>query len=403
VGDFDAILKCAIGGAYDSALQILEYTKGVEGVFNEAYQRIGSKVTYKCQGEVSAASESDLIDALAAFASWAAQDNNDFSITTGSGMIEQLLFADCPTGIRVKFDYEPEQGGRCRKVSFSVEGQQKGSAVAGLLSFEYKTSLDRNLEGLSTIVQSGHVVTDGTLSASDYFLDHIPAGPGGIVQRTLRVQANETTNDATFEVRYSPLLTAYPATSGTVIDGERTISTSYDEHNRQVTTNTYDYVGPGASAYVTAQCTALRAAGELMRAEITTTTHKTARATGRFEVLACRDNSNILELVERTSHGAAGPLLRELRYMGLSPVILQADPSVFIYEQSGRAIGKAVYPMAPPYKFDNSALMEAPEVVLERTNDGEYSVSWRYRFMYAVAHVMVLPSARTDSSGVYTT
>ena len=192
----------------------------------------------------------------------------------------------------------------------------------------------------------------------------------------------------------------YPvAASGhKIVDGEWTIRTEYDEHNRQVQTNTYDYVGPGAWEYVTAQQAGLRAAGGLIRAEVSVTNHKTAHAVGMFTVLMSRDATGVLELVETVTSERSGPLLKELTYPGLAPVVIQCDQPAYVYEQAGRAIvlGAGGWPTPPPALYDPTCLVSGPDTAFERLNDTEYACTWRYRFIFAAHQPLYSPSTRAN-------
>jgi hypothetical protein len=383
----------------DSDLQVTDYTKAADGVFDAVGNRVGTKIVFNCQGEISAASESALAAALAAFEAFAASDWADFAIVGASGNLEELLAADCPAGTRVKFAYGNEAGPLYREVSFSVEGVKAVDADDdGVLSDLIKVSQSTNVEGLKVRTYSGRVMTCGDLTASDHIASVLPVCPAGW-QQTSKYDVNESDTEGTYEAVQTELAAVYPVAvnpqTGVIVDGEKRVSTSYDEHNRKVVNYQYDYTGSFAQQYIAAQHTALRAAGGLMRAEMSYTVHKTISASGRFDVLAGRDGTNLLEMVEQISHARTGPLLKELRYPGIDPVILVDDSAAYVYEQSGRAIGKGQYPAVPGYKFASASLCETPDIGYRHTNGTEFETTWRFRYLFATAQTQQFPSTTT--------
>ncbi len=410
MAEFDSILSCTIG---TSSFQLTGYTKSADGIYDDAGSRIGTKIAFGCDGEIIAADASALASALAAFEADASTDGANFSIS-GHGIIkEQLLAADCTEGPIVKFAYGSEQGHNCQSVSFTVEGTKAVDPNEdGILSSTQRTQTQVNLEGLKVVTISGKVITTGSPTASTVVLVGVGAEPVPLIptrpagwQQTYSYNVNENDTECSYEVTQTELVNEYPASGGDpvdrVVDGERTVSTSYDEHNRKTTNYNYSYTGPHAEAYIESMHTSLRGANGLVRASISVTYHKTLQATGQFEVLNKRTGTNLLELTETISHARSGPLLKEVRYAGTSPLIIQTEQAGYLYTQSGRAIGLQQYPQPPAYKFAVANLADAPEIAVNRPNDNEFETTWRFRYLFPTEQSMQFPSARSGSPGFY--
>lgn len=378
---FDSILTCNLG---PSSLQLERYGKSAEGVYDDAGNRYGTRVRYECVGEISAASNAAMISALASWHTAASTDGGNFSITAQSSVKEQLLAADCIEGPDVKYQYDDRQGHNRQGVTFSVEGVI-AEDTSGIMTETQSVQTQVNLEGLQTITTSGTVRTTGTPAASTVFL----TGSGGVGpllpaeaagwQLTYQYTANDDDSQCDYSATQTEMVDgeSYPddGAGNAIVDGERTYTVSYDEHNRKITRYSYTFVGPYASTYLENRHTALRAAGGLRSASIATTKYKTESARGDFEILGNRDGDDVLELTETISHSRSGPLLREVRYPGTTPVIVQDEQSGYSYEQSGRAVGLQEYPQPPAYSFDSDYLADPPEITLTRNNDNEFETS----------------------------
>lgn len=403
MADFTTTFSCTVGG---TAFQLTEYSKSAEGLFDAANNRVGTRVSFECKGEIAVSDATALAAALAAFQTSASGDNVDFSITGFSVLKEQLLAADCIEGPRVRFAYEGDQGHNYQQVRFTVEGVRKVDPNSdGILSDLAKVSTRTNLEGLAVVVLSGQVQTvGGATLASTQALTHNTTRQSGW-QQTFAYDRDELDRVCTYQLTQTQLLAEYPtggAENNRVVDGERTVSSAYDEHNRAMTRYSYSYVGPYAETYVNDRHTALRAAGGLVRASISVTGHKTAQATGEFEVIAAR-GSGVLELEERISHARSAPSLREQRYPGTTPLIVDDSTPGWVYEQSGRAVGLRVYPAAPAYAFLDGqgapSNLASKETILNRPNDQEFETSWRFTFLFATEQAIAHPHDRTGSGG----
>ncbi len=398
---FSSILTCSLATA---SLQVTGYAKSAEGVFDDAGVRVGTRVSFDLDGQVWAASVAELASALAALQAAAATDGADFSITaSGATVLEQVLASDCAQAPRVALAYGDSQGPTHQDVRLTVEAVLAADDQAGVISVTETTSTAVNHEGLRTVTIDGTVRVSAGTDLSAAVLARVPARPAGW-QQTYSYQvggSGDAALEGTYQVVQTELVAEFPASGGDrVVDGERTITTALDEHNRQVTTTAYSYVGPYAQDYVEAQHAALRAAGGLLRAEISVTAHKTLTATGRFDVLTAR-GAGVLELVETVSHARSGPLLREVRYPGTTPLIVaEADPG-YAYSQAGRAIGLRAYPQPPAYLFAEANLAEAPQVVFSRPNDQEFETAWAFRFLFPDEQATAFPHDRTGSGGFY--
>ena len=406
MAQFDAILRSTVGG---TACQLMGYAKSAEGLFDGAGERIGTHLRFECQGEISAAGAEALAAALAAFAASASTDGVDFQIFAHNlfDPKEEVLAADCTEGPRVSYQYVDPNAATVQGVRFTVEAVRAVDPDEdGVLSETTTAQVDISAEGLSVLALSGRVVTAAGTSAIDRFLaENLPEEQAGF-QQTYRYGRNETDTECTWEVRDTELVAAYPVLGESrVVDGEKTVETAFDEHNRKITRYQYTYTGPYAKTYLEAEHTTLRATGTLMRASISWTVHKTESASGTFEVLADRGGAgevtDLLELTETISHARSAALLREVRYPGTASLVAQDDQPGYVYEQAGRAVGRKKYPQPPAHAFDAANLAEAPEIVLARTNDQEFETSWRFRFLFAAEQSIQFPHARSACPGFY--
>lgn len=408
MGTFDGILRCNVGTAW---LTLLGYTKDAEPVLDAGGARTATKVRFTCAGEIEAADAAALPAALAAFAADANTDGRDFVITAHNVERERLDAADCLAGPTVRYAYTDEQGHNLQGVQLTVEATVAAAGSGGVLSGRESTRVAVNLEGLQTVTISGTVQTTGDPAASVVVLTgtgeppepRIPARPAGW-QQTHSYEIEPGDTECRYEVTQTQLVNAYPVNginpADRVVDGEETITTEYDAHNRAVTVYAYTYTGTYAEGYLDAMHATLRAAGGLQRASLAVTHHKTRQASGTFHVLAGRAG-DLLELTETISHARSGPLLAELRYPGTTPIVYQAATPGYVYQQSGRAVGRSRYPQPPPYKFAAANLSEPPEVVLTRASDCEWETSWRFTFLFATEQATQAPSSRADSPGFF--
>ena len=405
---FAAQFDADIGGA---AFQLEGYTFSGDPVLDAEGTRYGTKLTYQLDGTLWATDAEDLPVVLDAFEASCETDGADLTITGSGETLEFLDASECIDGPTVKFGYGGDRGDNYQSVTVTVEAVRAVDPDAdGILSAITEAARHQvNLESFETITYRGEVRTTGTPAASLVVLTGfggigpmIPVRPAGW-QRTYSYEPNDADTECRWEATVTELAEAFPL-DATMVDGERTISTEYDEHNRQITRYAYTYAGPGAEAWMDARHALLRQAGGLRRASISVTAHKTVSVSGTFEVLAGRDGKgdqvNLLSLVETISHARSGPLLREARYPGTTPLIVQDAQPGYVYQQAGRAVGLAVFPQAPAMKFAAANLVDK-EIVPTRTSDVEYEVAWRYTFLFATIQNVALPSQRTDSTGVY--
>lgn len=401
MGTFDDILECSVG---PSTLELSGYSKGGQAVLDERGNRYATRISYTCTGTLRTSSASALATALGQFETACQGEDLDFSVSCFGSVAEQLLSADCIDGPRVQsFSYGAVAGHNLREVSFVVEGTRYHDGDADhILSETSTTRTSYNVEGLRTVATTGRVVTDGTVDASVGVLaDKIPAEEAGW-KLTYSYTLNDDADECDYEATRQELVNSYPAGAETsIVDGERTISTSYDDHNRKIVSYSYTFVGEYAQTYIDALHTSLRAAGGLRSASISSTYYQSRTVTGQFEVIDSRSGGSVLELTERISHSRSGPLLDELPFPGTTPLIIQAETPGYIYEQSGRAIGLGVFPQPPSYAFA-SANLESRDVTTSRINDTECEVSWRFTFRFAAEQDVQLPSQRSDSAGSYT-
>ena len=404
---FNDIFSCTIGG---SDFMLTAYSKSATGVYGDDGKRMGTKVSFKCKGEIWADDADDLVDAMAAFRTSAEADEADFTITAHGNPREQILAADCIEGPLVSYDYGDEQGHNCQSVTVTVsatvgaEGEEEG-----IFSITYSTKTAVNLEGLKTITISGKIVTDGTPEASTVFLEGHgstealkPTRPAGW-QQTYDYDCNEADTECSFTVTQTELKSAYPndvaGDGAPVVDGEYTFSSEEDNHNRRIERHSYSYTGTGAASRIEAIHNTLHNGGTLLRASITSTQHKTQSATGNFDVLASQDDSDILELTESISH-AVGPLLRAITYPGTTPLIVKTDKGAYRYSQQGRAVGLVRHPHPPAYAFDADNLSDK-KVDLSQNSDQEFETSWSFAFIFAAEQDITLPHARADVTTFY--
>jgi hypothetical protein len=393
-GELGDMLTLHIGS---TGREILAYTKDAQGVYDENV-RTGTRVTLDCQLEIAATPGVSLPQALAAFGAWAV-DGADVQIKLRGTAIEHIAPAACREGPRVAYKLSDDAGESHQIASLAVEALL-GPATGTPASSSQSTRTAVNLEGLRTITTTGQVSAVSAASAAALAL--LPARPAGW-QRVYEYEVNADDTVCKYSCTLTELIAEYPAGGGNrVVDGERTISREYDEHNRLVTRYSCAYVGPWAAGELAAQHAALRAAGGLVSAHISETTHKTQACTGEFSVLAARvGGGEVLELTESVSHARSGPLLREVRYAGTTPLVVQEAAAAYMYTQSGRAVGLAAYPTPPEPVFDDDNLAEAPEIVLSRPNDHEFETSWRYRFLFVADQGVQAPNGRAGSEGYY--
>ena len=264
--------------------------------------------------------------------------------------------------------------------------------VFAYLSLLTKTAKATNLEGLITFTLAGEVVTPPGTSAQAYITaSQIPACPDRYQQR-YTIDGGWNDERASYSIVQQQLIADFPVgDSGAVLDGEWTLRTETDEHNRKVQIYAYDYTGPYAGDYVTAQLATLSAAGGLTRSSITVTHHKTQHAVGEFSVLAANDGTTTLELVETVSSSQSGPLLVEHRYPGAAPLLLVGEQSCFAYTQSGRAIGTGGFVTAPSPIFDAGNYSAAPRIGHTQLNNIEYETTLEYAFLFTAAQAPVPP------------
>ncbi|MCE5280204.1 MAG: hypothetical protein ABFD92_00030 [Planctomycetaceae bacterium] len=404
---FTAVLSSSIGVA---DLQLLSYSKSIEPQFDQAGRPYARKITYRCDGEIASDTKAALATALTAFQSAMTGGPVGFTITGSGTGRESVAALDCLDGPRFSGRYAGSAGPTHQGVSFEVEAVVAFTSADedGLLSDEYSARKSVNHEGLLVITMTGKAYVRPLKSASSYVVSRaIPERPAGY-QQTYDYQVSESDLACDYSVTQTQLLNDYPADANPpgdrVVDGERTITTDYDEHNRKVTRYQYAYVGPYALTYVEAQHAAIRAAGGLVRASIATTHHKTQSVNAAFEVMACRnedDEAGVLEMAEEVSHTRSGPLLQEYRYPGVSPLIAQAADCAYLYEQSGRAVGLGVFLQEPPPLLAAANYLEAPAITVRRVDDVHTETTWRYRWLFASEQAVTLPSQRSDVPGVY--
>lgn len=404
MSDFGTIFGCSLGGM---AFSLRGYTKSAESILDGDGLRIGTKYGYVLSGEIVVATADLLGAALAAFeTNCLAAEATAFSITAGTQTLESLAAASLHDGPHIKFAYQSDRGATYQSVTITVDGSTVGGESGGIIgsvsSSSVSVKLAVNSEGLKSYVSTGTVVTTQGTSASAAFLTAtLPAWNSGWVLN-YDYQANTADTQCGYTITRTELVSSYPSSGDDhVLDGECTISHAYDEHNRTVTRYSYDYVGSYAATYIAARHTALRSAGGLLRASINQTTHKSRHTTGEFEVLSSRDGYGLLELTETVSQSKSAPLLRELRCAGSPPLLVLDAASAWVYEQSGRAVGRGQYPheMSPLWSADNYA--EYPQITMERISDNEFATSWRYRWLFTAAQAAQYPHARPSAPSFY--
>lgn len=388
---FDAIMQCNLGHA---GLILTGYQKSSEGVYDESGVRTATRVSFRCSGEIESASVAAHASALAGWeAIFRNKDGADFSITAGGILKEQLLAADCSEGPTYKSDYDGPAGALTQGVSFTVSGTVPAAVTAGVIEESQKVKTAVNVEGLSATNTSGTIRTMGGTSAGEYFIDTVlPAATIAGTQRSYDYETNATDTACTYTINQVALLTAYPVSGDSaVLDGERTIATRYDGHNRKITSYNYSYVGPYAQTYVENMHATLRAAGGLLSASISHTVHKTQSCTGQFEVLARRNTgTSILEFSESLALQRSGPLLAEIATAGTTPLLVRQPQRCFVYTQQGRAVGLGGYPAAAtPLLSVNYLLDESTR--MSRSGD-DYVREWTYTFMYVASQSGLVPT-----------
>jgi hypothetical protein len=406
-GELGDMLTLKVGAT--TSREILSYAKSSDPEFGPVRlgPRVitGTKVRIECQIEIAPGIATSLPNDLTDFEAWLA-DLATAEIKLRGTRIEYLVASACIDGPHYSFRYLNEAGERFQMASIIIEATLK-PATGASYTHSATTRTAVNNEGLEVVTVAGQIVTDGDPAASTVLLAGTGAGPilparASGWQRTYEYEVDQANATCQYTCVLTELLAEYPSSGGDrVVDGERTVSSEYDEHNRCLTRYSFSYVGPWAADEIEAQHTTLRAAGGLLSARIAETTYKTASATGEFVVLSQRDVGQVLELNETVSHGKAGPLLREVRYAGTTPLIVQDAPAAWSYTQAGRAVGLGDYPLPPDPLFAEANLAEEPEIVLSRPNDHEFETAWRYRFLFADEQSIAAPHGRDGSEGYY--
>ncbi len=408
---FDTILSTSVG---TNAFQLLSYTRSGRPRLDSEGKRRGTEIRFTLDGEVQAADAAGLASALAAFAAdLEAAEATDFSISAHGALKEQLVADDLLEGPHFAFEYAEAGGHNVQPVRVGVEAvraSDPGEDGVASDTTTYRYAVDH--EGLASVAIAGRVETDGDPAASTVVLEgvgeepmpKVPERPEGFRQ-TYEYETDSEDKVCSWRVVQAELAEEYPVDpdvpTDRVVDGERTVATTFDRHNRQVTHYHYDYRGAGAEGYVSARHDALREGGGLVRARISATGHQQTRVVGDFEVVAARQADGPLELAETISHARSGPVLEERRYPGTTPLLVQAAEAAWVYEQSGRAVGLSEYPEAPWPKFDQDHLAEAPQITLSRSSDQEFETSWRYRFLFTEEQPLEEPGGRSHSPGTY--
>lgn len=405
---FDSIMNCSIGG---TAFQLLSYTKSRRRTYTDALLA-QEEIQFQLTGEVQAANVGALATALAALEE-SCEDGTDLTITGLNNVnLDGLAASTVTFGPRYDISYGADQSATHQQVTITATGvidmateAGGGELGEGVLSVTQTITTSKNAEDLPTITTKGTVTTEAGTSAVTEAVTLIPAGIEGPYVRTQYQYEQENAADtkASYTVSYQQLVAAYPTYSGqSVVEGEATISTSTDAHNRLIVTYTYQYVGTYAEAYINDRLATLRATGNLVRANIESTVHKSRSVRATFEVLGCRDSgtADLLELTETIRNQRSGPLLDQRIYSGTNPLIFKLPQAGILYVQSGRAIGLKKYPKPPDKKFSAAYLVDE-SINFNRLNDQEFETTWEFPFLFASEQSVVLPSDRSDNNGFY--
>jgi hypothetical protein len=398
---FDNIMNCSVGG---TAFQLMSYSKSERAVYDVDGNRIGADVEFSLTGELQAADLAGLASALAALETSCRTDGASLTITgLNNANLDGLAASSCiDGGPHYTYKFDNEQGHNYQSVSVAAVGRIAADDESGVLSHTYTASTSYAPDGLKTIATRGHVITLPGESAETKAIEFTPDAPDGSWARTAMEHstANTADTEADYSVTYAQLVTEYPDPN--ILDGEWTVTSDYDAHNRKVLRYEYQYSGSGAESYLNTIHAQLRSAGGLVRASIRLAKHKSRTVAATFEILTPRVGGDyLLELQEQIRAARGAPRLAAKTYAGTVPLVYQLPDGPFAYVQAGRAIGLAKFPEPPAYKFDEIFLADEA-MNTNRLNDVEYETTWEFTYLFpSKAAAVVLPSTRADSKGFY--
>lgn len=395
---FEGVLGCSVGG---DNFRLIDYGKSADAAIGTGGLRTGTNYTITLTGEILVDAQADMPAALAAFETAVLDADGDTLVITAHGdPLETIDAEGCTSGPILKYAYGSGRGATWQPVTITATCTSSGDGEGeGVASSETTVRTSWNVEELRTVRTSGRIVTT-TVSATGAALAAMPALADGWQDTTYSTSANDADTLCTWESTQTELVAAYPLPTGgaAIVDGERTITTTRDGHNRETTVESCRYVGPGAEDYVHERLALRMAGGGLVRSSIAITRHKTETATATFEVLGAA-NGDLLELTETVGRTRSGPLLREQSYAGTTPLIFQEADRAYVYTQSGRAVGLMRYPRPPAFLFPGSQVVADP-IRHERPSDREFITTWDFRFL-TTELLHKFPNDREGSPGFY--
>jgi hypothetical protein len=409
MADTSNLLACTYG---TSNLVVVSYNvRETPNLDKTTGARVGTFVRVEAECEVRGTDPESYATALQTVEVDLRVDGRDFTITGLNNQVEYYIpsSGSIDAGPHCGFEMSDGESALSKKIKLIVTTQLSSSGSSNTPVNTWTVKTVESADGLQTVTWTGQLTG---LALLDYFTSTVypafqaayaPPGAGDSYWSTsFSIDQSQTSGSPSTTLKYTmtakefaePLPSCSQAQG---VDGSITEQQDCDEHFRKTTTTSFDILILGAGDPIQLLTTLRPTTGVILREQYKVEQLKENRLSGSFIILQSNDPSNLAPLMNFQQTARLQPqntVWEEKRFVGTTPILIQAPAALPRLTQSGSAIaaGKFFQPTA----IYPTAFVSQPEISLSDQNYLEKGTNWIYEMIPMDAGQSAAPNPLTS-------